>query len=76
MQQLLYVLPVVVCPIVMGLVIWFMMRGTAQGHQQKPTSELEQELVKLRAEVNALRPVAAPFDERHPVSTLDATKPA
>jgi hypothetical protein len=76
MQQLLYVLPVLVCPIVMGLVMWFMMRGMGRGKDQKPTPEQEQELAKLRAEVNALRPGTGSFDERHPAPVAEATKPA
>ncbi len=61
MQQLLYILPVLICPIVMGLMMWFMMRG--HGKTQAGTPAQEQELAALRAEVDALRAAPAPIEE-------------
>jgi hypothetical protein len=55
MQSLLYLLPVLICPIAMGLMMWFMMRGMqgTQGHgmqgmghvmpAQPPMSSLRQD---------------------------------
>ncbi len=74
MQQLFYVLPVLVCPIVMGLVMWFIMRGMGRDKEHKPTPEQEQDLAQLRAEVNALRPSTAPFDERRPAPVAEAAE--
>ncbi|MCI4660018.1 hypothetical protein [Cryobacterium zhongshanensis] len=64
MQQFLYILPALICPVGMGLMMWFMMR--ARGHGKTVDGPEEQELARLRAEVAALRPQAAAFDERHP----------
>ncbi|TFB96376.1 MULTISPECIES: hypothetical protein [unclassified Cryobacterium] len=62
MQQFLYILPALICPVGMGLMMWFMMRG--RGHGKTADGPEEQELARLRAEVAALRPHAAAFDER------------
>lgn len=64
MPQSLYFLLVLVCPVGMGLMMWFMMRG--QNHSKKATPGQEQELARLRAEVGTLRAVPAPFEARHP----------
>ncbi|MCI4658451.1 hypothetical protein [Cryobacterium zhongshanensis] len=64
MQQFLYILPALICPVGMGLMMWFMMRG--RGHGKTVDGPEEQELARLRAEVAALRPQAAAFEERHP----------
>jgi cytochrome c-type biogenesis protein CcmH/NrfF len=57
MSQLLYALPLLACPVAMGLMMWFMMRSKAtdQQAQSAPTAEQEQELIRLRKEVDALR---------------------
>lgn len=60
MSQLLYILPALACPVGMGLMMWFMMRSkrpstTAQPPHTAPTAEQEQELRRLRKEVDALR---------------------
>lgn len=60
MSQLLYALPLLACPVAMGLMMWFMMRSkrtstTDQQTQSAPTTEQEQELIRLRKEVDALR---------------------
>ncbi|KUL42569.1 hypothetical protein [Streptomyces regalis] len=64
MNQLLYVLPVLVCPIGMALMMWVMMRSRrsadAQPPHTAPTAEQEKELTRLRKEVEALRGEAAP----------------
>ena len=54
MLQQLYPLLLLACPIVMGLMMWMMMRGHKQ---QQPTSTKtrDDELIRLRAEVDQLR---------------------
>ncbi|TFC10439.1 hypothetical protein E3O19_15695 [Cryobacterium algoritolerans] len=64
MQQFLYLIPALICPLGMGLMMWFMMRG--RGHNTADDGSAELELARLRAEVAALRPANAAFDERHP----------
>ncbi|MEC4018501.1 hypothetical protein [Streptomyces sp. H27-D2] len=64
MDKLLYLLPLLACPIGMGLMMWFMMRSkhsdTTQPPQIAPTTEQEQELIRLRKEVEALRAEITP----------------
>lgn len=60
MENLLYLLPVLACPIGMGLMMWFMMRPK-QGAQTDPNAD-RQELVRLRKEIDALRSEQAPQD--------------
>lgn len=64
MEQFLYILPALACPVGMGLMMWLMMRGRSK--PQTGTPAQEQELAALRAQVDALRPEPAPFSERHP----------
>jgi hypothetical protein len=56
MQQFLYTLPALMCPIGMGAMMWFMMRGS-KNKQATPgtTAPQEQELAALRAEIDQLR---------------------
>ena len=58
MSDVLYALPFVACPVGMGLMMYFMMRG---GHnnsgESAPTAD---ELARLRAEVDQLK--AAPHE--------------
>ncbi|MDX3308203.1 hypothetical protein P1S61_03595 [Streptomyces sp. ME08-AFT2] len=53
MENLLYLLPVLACPVGMGLMMWFMMRPK-HGAQAGPTAD-RQELTRLRKEIDALR---------------------
>jgi hypothetical protein len=67
MDRLLYVLPALACPIGMGAMMWFMMRGgknTATGGQQpaQPGDPQAQELAALRTEVDQLRAQIHPQD--------------
>lgn len=76
MQQLLYILPALVCPVVMGGMMWLMMRGRRPGQAPAAAPEQEQELAKLRAQIDAFRPDPVPFDQRHPASTPDTSASA
>jgi hypothetical protein len=64
MEQFLLILPALACPVGMGLLMWFMMRGRGR-NDQPATPDQEQELASLRAQIEELRAPAA-FDERHP----------
>ncbi|MBT2492911.1 hypothetical protein J7E96_31260 [Streptomyces sp. ISL-96] len=60
MGQLLYILPLLACPVGMGLMMWFMMRAKRPADPGRPphttaTPEQEQELRRLRKEIDALR---------------------
>ena len=64
MLQELYPLLLLACPIAMGLMMWMMMRGNKQ---QTPTSteSREEELTRLRAEVDQLRAAQLHDTTRH-----------
>ena len=54
MSEALYAFALLACPVGMGAMMWFMMRGSKSSPTQaKPVEETE--LVKLRAEVDQLR---------------------
>ncbi len=58
MDRLLYLLPVLACPLVMGLMMWFMMRGGQRTDQPQVVPALEAteraELDRLRTTVNGV----------------------
>ena len=64
MDRLLYVLPALACPIGMGAMMWFMMRGgkTEAASGQQPGDLQVQELAALRSEVDQLRAQVHPQD--------------
>jgi hypothetical protein len=53
MDKLLFLLPVLACPVGMGLMMWFMMRP----HRQTSDTgrDTDAEVARLRAEVDQLR---------------------
>lgn len=53
MDKLYSLLPVLACPILMGTMMWFMMRGNNKVDQ--PQHDTAQEIAALRAEIAALR---------------------
>jgi hypothetical protein len=53
MEKLLWILPALACPAVMGAMMWAMMRPGRQ--QSPPGGPHEQELTQLRAEIDELR---------------------
>lgn len=66
MDNLLYVLPVLACTVAMGLMMWFMMRGKhPAADQPSPSTAKEQELARLRKEVEALRGEQSPKADLH-----------
>lgn len=65
MEQVLYFLPALACPVGMGLMMWFMMRGHGKGNTDAGTPAQEQELAALRAQVEALHAAPISFEERH-----------
>lgn len=54
MSQLLYSLPLLACPVGMGLMMFFMMRGNKQ-ESPRPSGTAADELTMLRAEIDQLR---------------------
>ena len=75
MAESLYALAVLACPVGMGAMMWFMMRGGKQPAPPAPAapaqpSSGDAELVALRAEVDQLR--AEQRERRGDVSTRSA----
>lgn len=54
MTELLYTLALLACPLGMGAMMWFMMRGGKRSQASAPVAEAE-ELRRLRAELDELR---------------------
>lgn len=54
-MDMLYLLAVLACPVGMGLMMWFMMRGRHSNNTQPTSGDQEQEVAALRAEVADLR---------------------
>lgn len=56
MEALLLALVVLACPVGMGVMMWFMMRGSgAQSSRSQRDQAAAQEVARLRAEVDQLR---------------------
>lgn len=53
MSQIFFGLAVLACPVGMGAMMFFMMRGNKSEQQPEPDST--QELVRMRAEIDQLR---------------------
>lgn len=53
MSELVYSLAILACPIGMGVMMWFMMRGTNTAPAVAPASDAE--LARMRAEIDELR---------------------
>ena len=51
-MELLYPLVLLACPVGMGVMMWFMMRGSKSGNAEAPGRD--QEIMSLRAEIAAL----------------------
>lgn len=72
MSEALYALALLACPVGMGAMMWFMMRGSKSSPAQaKPTEEAE--LVKLRAEVDQLRAGQRDLNDDSPAPQSRAT---
>ncbi|MGY4544426.1 hypothetical protein ACVWY0_004371 [Arthrobacter sp. UYNi723] len=55
MNQVLFSLALLACPVGMGLMMWFMMRGRKDSPPSSPPAATDAELARLRAEVDQLR---------------------
>lgn len=67
-MDLLYLLALLACPVGMGAMMWFMMRGKGHTHTDE-SAKTEQhpedvEIAKLRAEVAELRTARRDFSDR------------
>ncbi len=62
-MDLLYTLALLACPVGMGLMMWFMMRGHTSSHTDS-TDSSQHEIAQLRAEVATLRQQADADDVR------------
>ncbi|MFD7477486.1 hypothetical protein ACFV8Z_36590 [Streptomyces sp. NPDC059837] len=63
MDKLLYLLPVLACPVGMGLMMWLMMRPKHGAQNPTATDADRQELLRLRKEIDALRAERTPLDD-------------
>lgn len=64
MEQLLYSMALLACPLGMGAMMWFMMRKPSHQHGSSGGSE---ELTRLRAEVDQLRAAQRDQADRTPM---------
>lgn len=71
MDQALFSLALLACPVGMGLMMWFMMRGRKDSPPSSPPAATDAELATLRAEVDQLR--AAQRDARDNAVGVPAT---
>jgi hypothetical protein len=57
MDRLLYAVPLLLCPISMCVMMWFMMRGKKHDQPPQPSAPTttDAEIASLRAEVDQLR---------------------
>jgi hypothetical protein len=57
MKELLYSLPLLACPVGMGLMMWFMMRGkkNPQPRTETPDAGTDAQIASLRAELDQVR---------------------
>lgn len=55
MSETLLFLAVLACPVGMGAMMWYMMRGNKSSAQPAPPRTTDAELTRLRAEVDQLR---------------------
>jgi hypothetical protein len=54
-DKLVYLLPILACPIMMGVMMWMMMRGNHHTTTGQPDKDTQDEIAALRAEIAALR---------------------
>lgn len=57
MDQVLYALAVLACPVGMGMLMWLMMRSDKKPSRDAATAASDAEVAQLRAEVDRLRAV-------------------
>jgi len=78
MQQYLPVLFILACPVGMGLMMWFMMRGqhgqnTTRASAAPPSPAQQEEIAMLRAEITTLRQQQQRLTEQQPRDSHDTT---
>lgn len=71
MSEVLLPLALLACPLTMGLMMWFMMRGGKDSSEPSPSAGTDAELTRLRADVDQLR--AAQRDAGNATVTPPAT---
>jgi len=72
MPTLFYSLAILACPVGMGLMMWFMMRGSKQpASPESPPPDAGAELARLRAEIDQLHAA-----QRETRTTPQDTRPA
>jgi hypothetical protein len=63
--EALFALALLACPVGMGAMMWFMMRGSGgQGSGSQGDKAAEQEVARLRAEVDQLRAAREHAEDR------------
>lgn len=55
MPQIFYSLAILACPVGMGLMMWYMMRGSKQAAPPAAPDDPSAELARLRAEIDQLQ---------------------
>lgn len=73
MQQYLPLLLVLACPVGMGLMMWFMMRGQHGQNTTQASPAQQGEIAMLRAEIAALREQQPRHNYQHRPDSHDTT---
>ena len=77
MTTLFYSLAILACPVGMGLMMWFMMRGSKQpASPESPPPDAGAELARLRAEIDQLQAAQLQAAQRETRTTPQDTRPA
>lgn len=67
MEQFLYTLPVLACPVGMGAMMWFMMRGRSEKPAENGLTRAQsEEIARLQRELDELRSAPSGSDPAAP----------